>query len=186
MGNGGLSDSTGPQRRTKILVKVADNTAIKADHKREGIEASARSNGRRIRVRGLARIYDAVEKLADGLRHEPPKAAHVTLSGIPTNIGGLRALHLIPWLIITRHDDNTVTLEIDQELRAICEARAPRPELNGWSYRAWSRNLRVTITQKRKENHDERMKKRWDPEAVVTRRQTELLDWIENELDKIP
>jgi hypothetical protein len=32
----------------------------------------------------------------------------------------------------------------------------------------------------------ERMKKRWDPEAVVTRRQTELLDWIENELDKIP
>jgi hypothetical protein len=169
-----------------MLLKVADNSATGADHKREAVEASQPSNRRRIRISGLARIYDALEKLADGSPHEPRKAAHVTLSGIPTNIDGLRALHLIPWLKITRHDDNTVTLAIDQELRAICEARAPRPELNGWSYRAWSRNLRVTITQKRKENHDERMKKRWDPEAVVTRRQTELLDWIENELDKIP
>lgn len=168
-----------------MLVKVADNSATGADHKREAVEASQPSN-RRIRIRSLSRIYDAVEKLADGLRHEPPKAAHVTLSGIPTNIGGLRALHLIPWLIITRHDDNTVTLEIDQELRAICEARAPRPELNGWSYRAWSKNLRKTITQKRKENHDERMRKSWQPENIVLRKQTELLNWIEEELDRLP
>ena len=169
------------------MVKVVDITATEADHKREAVAASQPSNRGRIRTRSLARIYGAVEKLADGMRHEPLRVAtHITLSGIPTNITGLRALHLIPWLKITRHDDNTVTLEIDQELRAICEARAPRPELNGWSLRAWSKNLRRMIEQKRKENHDERMKKRWQPEEVVTRRQTELLDWIESELDRVP
>jgi hypothetical protein len=169
------------------LVKVADNTAIEADHKREGIEASKRSNGGLISTRSLARIYGAVEKLANGKQHDPLRVAtHVTLSGIPSNITGLRALHLIPWLRITGHDNNTVTLEIDQELRAICEARAPRPELNGWSYRAWSKNLRKTITQKRKENRDERMRKSWQPENIVLRKQTELLNWIEEELDRLP
>jgi hypothetical protein len=169
------------------LVKVVNVTATEANHKREAVEASQPSNRRRIRTRSLARLYGAVENLADGVRHEPLRVhTHVTLSGVPTNITGLRALHLIPWLNITRHDDNTVTLEIDHELRAICEARAPRPELNGWSYRAWSKNLRKTITQKRKENHDERMRKSWQPENIVLRKQTELLNWIEEELDRLP
>jgi hypothetical protein len=44
----------------------------------------------------------------------------------------------------------------------------------------------MTITRRRKENHDERMKKRWQPEEVVLHKQTELLNWIENELDKLP
>jgi len=133
--------------------------------------------------KNLGPIYAALERLADGQWHE--LRAHVTPPGMPATIHGLRAAHLIPWLKITR-DGNRVRQEIDQELRAVCEARAPRPELNGWSLSAWARNLRMTITQRRKGNHDERMKKRWQPEEVVLRRQTELLDWIENELDKLP
>jgi len=162
------------------LVKVADNTAIKADHKREGI------NRRHIRLRGLARIYDAVEKLADGLRHEPPKAAHVTLSGIPTNIDGLRALHLIPWLRITRHDNNTVSLEIDEELRAICEARAPRPELNGFSITEFYRHLRAEIRRRREANDQARKGKNWSHEGINKLELVKLLDWIERELDRVP
>ena len=148
------------------------------------------NNGHRVRAgrqtgasKNLAPIYAALERLADGEWHE--LCPHVTPPGMPATIHGLRAAHLIPWLRITRHG-NRFKQEIDQELRAICEARAPRPELNGWSLRAWTCNLRVMITQKRKENHDERMKKRWQPEEVVRRKQTELLDWIENELDKLP
>jgi hypothetical protein len=151
------------------------------------------NNGHRVRVgrqtdtsKNLAPIYAALERLAEGEWHELKTICqHITLPGMPANIGGLRAAHLIPWLKITR-DGNRIKQEIDQELRAICEARAPRPELNGWSLRAWARNLRATITEKRKANHDERMKKRWQPEEVVLHRQTELLNWIENELDKLP
>jgi hypothetical protein len=168
----------------KVLVKVVDVPAT--DQKCEAVKAS-QPHKWRINKRSLARIYHAIENLADGTRHEPLWVArHVTLPGIPTNLTGLRALHLIPWLKISRNDDNTATVEIDQELRAICEARAPRPELSGWSYRAWSKNLRKTITQKRKENRDERMRKSWQPENIVLRKQTELLNWIEEELDRLP
>lgn len=89
------------------MVKVVDIAATEADHNRGAVAASQPSNRRRIRTRSLARIYGGVEKLADGMRREPMRVAtHITLPGIPSNITGLRALHLIPWLKITRHDDN--------------------------------------------------------------------------------
>jgi hypothetical protein len=49
----------------------------------------------------------------------------------------------------------------------------------------WFKTLRGTITQKRKD-HDERMKRRWNPVAIDLRKQGDLLDWIEAELDKVP
>jgi hypothetical protein len=150
--DGGSSDSAEASKEgTKILVKVVDITATEAAHKRETVAASQPSNRGRIRERRLARIYSAVEALANGKRHEPVRAARVTLSGIPGYITGLRALYLIPWLNITRNDDNTVSLEIDQELRAICEARAPRPELNGFSVTEFYRHLRAEIRRRREE-----------------------------------
>ncbi len=159
--------------------------AIRTSNKGHGAKADRRMGG----SKSLALIYDTLERLADGDWHElkisGEHATSVTLPGMPVHIAGRRAVHLIPWLKITR-DGSRIKLEIDEGLRAICEARASRPELNGWSLRAWTCNLRVMITQKRKENHDERMKKRWQPEEVVRRKQTELLDWIENELDKLP
>ena len=159
--------------------------AIRTSNKGHGAKADRRMGG----SKSLARIYDTLERLADGEWHElkisGEHATSVTLPGTPVHIAVLRAVRLIPWLKITR-DGNRIKPEIDEGLRAMCEARAPRPELNGWSLRAWTCNLRAMITQKRKENHDERMKKRWQPEEVVRRKQTELLDWIENELDKLP
>jgi hypothetical protein len=44
-------------------------------------------------------------------------------------------------------------------------------------------DLRREITRRRKANHDERLKHNWNPEAIVTREQTEMLDWIEDQLD---
>jgi len=158
--------------------------AIRTSNKGHGAKADRRMGG----SKSLALIYDTLERLADGEWHElkisGEHGTSVTIPGMPIHIAVLRAVHLIPWLKITG-DGNRIKLEIDEGLRAMCEARAPRPELNGWSLRAWTCNLRVMITQRRKENHDERMKKRWQPEEVVRRKQTELLDWIENELDKV-
>src|SRR5260221_613830 len=78
----------------------------------------------------------------------------------------------------------TVMFQIDEELKAICEGRAPRPETNGWSYRAWVQNLRETIIKRRQENHDARTMKNWQPDQVSKVEQHELLNWIERELNK--
>jgi hypothetical protein len=47
------------------------------------------------------------------------------------------------------------------------------------------RELRAEITARRKANRDERNKSRWTAAAIVTRFQTELLDWIEDQLDRV-
>jgi hypothetical protein len=45
--------------------------------------------------------------------------------------------------------------------------------------------LRTEITRRRKEAGDRRASRNWDPDKVLKRPQTELLDHIENELDRI-
>jgi len=47
------------------------------------------------------------------------------------------------------------------------------------------RQLRADIQRRRKANHDERMRRRWNPEAIVTRFQTELLNFVEEELERL-
>jgi hypothetical protein len=168
------------------LAKVVDVITTEANPKLVPVEASQPSNKRRIRETRLARIYSAVEALANGKRHEPARGARLTLSGVPGYVTGLRALYLIPWLNITRNDDNTVTLAIDQELRAICEARAPRPELNGFSVTEFYRHLRAEIRRRREANDQARKGKNWSHEGINKLELVKLLDWIESELDRVP
>lgn len=47
------------------------------------------------------------------------------------------------------------------------------------------RQLRAEIARRRKANHDERMKRNWNPDAILKIEQTNILDWIESELEKI-
>lgn len=47
------------------------------------------------------------------------------------------------------------------------------------------KNLRQEITRRRKENRDERAKRRWNAEGIVHRFQSDLLDYIEDQLDLI-
>lgn len=61
----------------------------------------------------------------------------------------------------------------------------PQTTMNAKSIQVFLADLRREITRRRKENHDERMKVRWNPEAIITRFQTELLDWIEEKLDVV-
>lgn len=92
---------------------------------------------------------------------------------------------LLPWVMV---DDNTegLLVRIDTELRAICDGLRHRPALpNAFSIVDFFAHLRQTITARRIENQDQRRKRGWSPEAIVTRFQTELLDWIEDELDRV-
>src|SRR5262245_40994196 len=45
------------------------------------------------------------------------------------------------------------------------------------------KNLRQEITRRRKENHDERHRMNWNPEAITKRFQTDLIEYIEDQLD---
>jgi hypothetical protein len=100
----------------------------------------------------------------------------------------LPRVRLIPWLSIDRRPEGTV-FRIDGDLRNICEGRAPRPEvddLDGRSLGAFLKHLRGEITRRRKENHDEFRKRRWSSEVILRREQSDLLDWIEEQLDRVP
>lgn len=123
-----------------------------------------------------------IERLAGKWR---PIRRRKTLGDLPPKLDLWNFLRAIPWITVER-DGDKAKLVIDEELRAICEGRAPRPELNGWSFRAFMKNLRETIIQKRQAAHDGRTRSSWNPERVLKFKQADLLDWIERQLDTIP
>lgn len=97
----------------------------------------------------------------------------------------LECVRLIPWLTIDRTNDGT-SFRVDTHLRAICESLQPRPELSYQSIATYLRTLRDDLTRKRKENRDERQKTRWDSRLILVRIQSDMLDWIEEQLDRMP
>jgi hypothetical protein len=135
--------------------------------------------------RAAAHADDVIAKfdaVADGERRTDEQLTKAGLDDVPTL---LKRARLLPWLAIDRTAAGT-TFVIDVELRAICEARAPRPALGHQSIRAYLHHLRDEITRRRKENHDDFRKRKWNSELILKREQTALLDWIEEQLMKVP
>ena len=131
-------------------------------------------------------ILAALDTVADGTHYSDAALRRAIRRHGPHEIQFfLQAIRLIPWLTITR-DDTGTTFTIDHELRDICDGRAPRPPLEGQSIRDFLRSLRAEITRRRKENHDEYNKRKWRVTEVRTREQTLLLNWIEEQLDRVP
>lgn len=126
-------------------------------------------------------LLATLDHVADGLRRSDVVLAKMT-GDVPQF---LQRVRLVPWLTIDRTTDGTV-FRIDAWLRAICDGAAPRPELSYGSVDTFLRSLRDDITRKRKENHDERQKARWNSQLILTRVQSDLLDWIEEQLDRVP
>jgi hypothetical protein len=127
-------------------------------------------------------VFATITMIADGVRRTDDQVAKLT--GYQT-ASFLQRIRLIPWLHIDRTPEGLV-FHIDNQLRAICEGATPRPELSYTSIAAYLRSLRDEITRRRKENHDEFRKRRWNSELILKREQTSLLDWIEEQLDRIP
>jgi hypothetical protein len=164
-----------------------------------GSQGKPSRRGRRIPGRAGAkapdRIIKHIEKLADGEYHSlEPSGARWKPPGMPLSVESLRLLALIPWLKVERGgkpEQNSgepinIKLTIDHELRAICEDRAPRPELDHKTRAEFYKELRAHITRSRKENHDRKRQSKWTPESISMRHQSELLDYIEDMLDRVP
>jgi hypothetical protein len=119
--------------------------------------------------------------VADGERRTDAQLAKI--------VGGIKAflnrVRLLPWLEIDRTVEGT-TFQINRPLRAICESAAPCPALSYQSFAEYFHTLRAELTRRRKENHDEFLKRRWNSELIIKREQTALLDWIEQQLDRVP
>jgi hypothetical protein len=136
--------------------------------------------------RRAEQILAALEVVADGTHRSDSVLQRAIRSQGSLRIEDFfRTIRLIPWLAITR-DDTGTTLTIDEELRAICDGRTPRPALGGRSITAFLNHLRAEIQRRRKENHDEYKKKKWVSDLIAKRTQTLLLDWIEEELNTLP
>lgn len=121
-----------------------------------------------------------LDAVADGERHTDAQVTRLTGSEMDIF---LQRIRLIPWLWIDRTLEGT-RFVIDQELRNICEGRQPRPPA-GEPIKAFLARVRGEIVRRRKENHDQTMKSKWTHNSVNVHRQSQLLDWIEEELSKV-
>jgi hypothetical protein len=126
-------------------------------------------------------VLAKIDAIADGQRRTDAELIAMGFN-VETFLPHVR---LIPWLAIDRTVAGT-TFVIDQELRAICDGRMPRPILGHQSIRAYLEELRTEIVRRRKENHDEFRKRKWNSELILKREQSALLDWIEEQLLKVP
>jgi len=104
-------------------------------------------------------------------------------------------VRMLPWLTVNRHaadDDPKVgqrdrgkskySFTVDEELRLICEDRAPRPQLNGMSLQAAIEKIAEEIYRRRKENNEKYKTSKWNPENIRKGEMKAILDWTEKEL----
>jgi hypothetical protein len=130
------------------------------------------------------RILVGLEKAADGQPRSDRELQRL-VGCAPDDF--IRFVRFIPWATMTRtHAPTSTMFTIDQELRDICEGRVPRPILEGRSIQDFLRHLRAEIIRRRKENHDAKRQVGWNSYNIMTREQTDLLNWIETELDRVP
>jgi hypothetical protein len=96
----------------------------------------------------------------------------------------LSNLGRLPWVNIDRNQDG-IEVSVDRGLYELIERHKVRSVFDGRSVLGELRELRAELIRRRKANHDERKKHNWNPEVIITREQTLLLDWIEERLDAI-
>jgi hypothetical protein len=102
----------------------------------------------------------------------------------------------IPWLKIEvispagdrqrRDYERRYLFSIDYQLKAICDGEMARPSLGLRSPSEFIRLLRDEISRRRHEAGDRRKSRVWNPESINKLEQSELLDYIEDELAKYP
>lgn len=122
---------------------------------------------------------EMVMKIADGKVYSVAEISKVTgRSDVPQFLTYLRMLY---WVTVER-TPHGYRFSVDEELRLICEDRAPRPQLGGAGVYAFIKRLAKEIDHKRKENQEKNKARKWNPDNTVKTEQKRLLDWIETEL----
>jgi len=178
-----------PTRRGALTVAGIALKSMQKSPRRPMPTESAANRGFQMaavkRIDRVQRLREFFDRVGDGTQRsegELRRAAHqfdVDLTKL------LWSVPFIPWVMMERDEAGT-TFTIDEELRAICEGRAPRPELEGRSIRDFVRTFRAELTRRREENHDAFHKRKWNSELILKREQSRLLDWIEEQLNRLP
>jgi hypothetical protein len=100
----------------------------------------------------------------------------------------MREIGLTPWAAV-EVDGDRYTVIVDDDLRAICEGRAPRPAaiaaLEGKSVWDWIRSIDAEVTRRRVANHDKFGRHRWVPSEMKKAEQTDMLNWIQRQFQKV-
>jgi hypothetical protein len=81
---------------------------------------------------------------------------------------------------IREHFTNCPRRPTDSTAAVSVRIEPPDPET-----RAFLKNLRKEITRRRKENHAQKQQRIWNVENILKLELIDLLDWIEDELDKV-
>jgi hypothetical protein len=126
-------------------------------------------------------VFTKLDAIADGTRRTD-RQLQATVGDVEEFV---RRVRFIPWLRMDRTREGTI-VTIDHELREICEGRRARPEIGDFTWRGFYQHLRAEITRRRKEANDLYRAANWRHGMIHTQHQSELLDWIEDELNRIP
>jgi hypothetical protein len=164
-------------QRGKIAPKVRAATAIPTRSREAAQWALAQQRS----VAKGREVLQRLETLADGQRRSDAQLHR--LVGQVDDF--LHRVQLIPWLTIDRTREGTI-FTINPGLREHCERESTHPALEGQTIREFLAHLRREIIRRRKANHDEKNQVRWSTTAILSKEQTDLLNWIETYLERIP
>jgi hypothetical protein len=185
-----------PSKRGALRVATGQHSTVRrtpmtrpqpAPHATPRTKKAAQFSGAQLKAQQRAEaILTALDAVANGQHHADGALRRLIRQHATVEVEEfLKCIRLIPWLSITR-DDRGTTFRIDNELRAICEGLAPRTTLpDGLSIAAFLQRLRGEITRRRKENHEGYRKRKWTTEASLKLEMHDLLNWIEDELQKV-
>jgi hypothetical protein len=166
-----------------LLDDVRQGTmAIKHAHKMLTLKSS-KIRTRETAAESASRVMVLIEQVADGQFRTHADFEQVV--GTSRSRRFLDKVALIPWLTITRSPTG-VTLTINHELRTICEWQQAQPQASGSTQpvAAFLHHLRTEIVRRRHAARDGY--RAWRADNINTLQQSKLLDWIEEELDKLP
>ena len=124
-------------------------------------------------------VCEAALKIADGKVYSAQQICEVV--GRKETCAFMERARMLPWLAIERLPDG-FRFTVDEELRAVCEDHAPRPQLSGAGVHAFINRLTKEIYRRRKENNEKNKAIKWNPDNTLKTEQKRLLDWIEAEL----
>lgn len=108
-------------------------------------------------------------------------ATHLTTKGF-----GLLLLkcEFLPWVRV-QQDENGYVFTIDTRLRMICELSQSDHRLPARSLGDFFYSLRAEIAKRRRDGASARKQRRWNPDGIIKAELIELIQWIEDELDKV-
>jgi hypothetical protein len=174
-GLAGRPASRPKSRRPSRPVRATPSTPSNESATNAWIGAQARA------AMWAARALDALDTIADGERRTDPELSQAIGFEVEDY---LRRVRLIPWLSLDRLPEGTV-FTIQEELRAICDGRMARPDLEGGSVKAFLTHVRSEIIRRRQENLDGFQKAGWSTNTIFVREHSDLLDWIEEQLNGV-